>query len=507
MADIKNLKKIARKLQKLTTRYSRLEWVQYTTGYDLGVQPAYRKMVKLLKDQDNFRVVEECRAAGLEPVDRRRAEIMYLTFRPYHLSEELNRLDLEIQKLSSRLAQLLNTHRSVIAGREVRSTEISQILSEEPDRRRRKEAYLARAQVNRPLAEGGFIELLGLRREYSRLYGAADYAACRLEQQELEPGLFRNWPDEAARLRPEVDRVRADYGEKLLADPEVMPWDEAYLSARLAPELNRPVDMSEYQLRLNDFFGQLGFDLARHNITYDIFPRRNKSEWGYSFDIETARDSRILANVENRYHEYGVLLHETGHALHSSLLNPRESILNLGVSGIIAEGLANLFGDFLYHPTFFKGMFPGQAEEAGRHFQDLRRWDRASRISALPGILFDQALYREKISSLDDIHQLYWRIYQETLGRRPYAEEPTWGFRIHHTTHPIYLHNYFMGDLTGDMLKAAFRNRTGAAEVMDRPREFGKFLLDEVIAPSGLYTFSQLYRRISGEDFSLRYLA
>jgi hypothetical protein len=507
MADIKKLRSIARKLQKLTARYSRLEWVQYTAGYDFGIQKAYQKLVRVMKDQDNFRAIEDCRKAGLEPAEQRQADIMHLAFRPYHLSDELNRLDLEIQKLTTKLSGLLNTHRSAIDGREVRSTEISQILSEDPDREKRRQAYLARAQVNRPLAEGGFIELVALRREYARLYGAEDYAACRLEQQELEPGLFRSWPAEAARLLPDINRVRAEYGREYLEDPEVMPWDEAYISARLAPELNRRVDMSQYHGRLQEFFSRLGFDLSRYNITYDIFPRRNKSEWGYSFDIETAKDSRILANVENRYHEYGVLLHETGHALHSSLLKPREAILNLGVSGIISEGLANLFGDFLYHPAFFSGLFPAQDDETGRHFQALRRWDRASRIGALPGILFDQALYRDKIGSLDDIHQLYWKIYREILGRQPYAEQPAWGFRIHHTTHPIYLHNYFMGDLAGDMLKAAFLKRSGAADVMDRPGDFGKFLLREVIAPSGAYTFTQLYRRISGEDFSLKYLS
>jgi hypothetical protein len=50
----------------------------------------------------------------------------------------------------------------------------------------------------------------------------------------------------------------------------------------------------------------------------------------------------------------------TGHAVHSFLLNPDEEILNLGVSGIISDGIANLFQGFLYSPVFYKKFFSGE---------------------------------------------------------------------------------------------------------------------------------------------------
>jgi oligoendopeptidase F len=507
MSQIKKLAAIGRKLEKLSAQYSRLEWVQYTTGYDFGSQKAHQKLVKVFKDKKNYQAILDHKAMELEPLDKRRVEILYKAFKPYHLSDELNQLELEIQKLATQLSQVLNTHRSSLDGREIRSTEIAQILRSEPDREKRKKAYLARAQVNRPLFDAGFAELVGLRKEYARLYGAEDYPAYQLEQQELDVNLFDSWPAEAARLLPAMKKIKAEYGEKFIGQADVKPWDEAYISAQLAPELNHRVDMSACYEVLREFFLNFGWDITKHNITYDIFPRRNKSEWGYNFSIQTGKDSRILANVENRYDEYGVLLHETGHALHSFLLKPREAILNMGVSGIISEGFANLFGDLLYHREFFGRFFGDDLPRVQENFSALRRWERATRLGALPAIMFDQALYRENIKTIDDVHQLYWKTYRQVLGEEPYSGEPPWGFRIHYTTHPIYLHNYFMGDLTCDMLREVFKKRHKTEDIMAQGKKFGKFLMEDVIGPSGTHTYPELYKRISGEEFSLRYLA
>lgn len=506
MFEIKKLTAIGRKLEKLSAQYSRLEWVQYTTGYDFGAQKAYQKLVKVFKDKNNFQAVMDHKAKTLEPLDQRRVEIIYKAFKPYHLSEELNKLELEIQRLSTELSKVLNTHRSSLDGREIRSTEIAQILRSEPDREKRKTAFLARAQVNQPLFEAGFAELIGLRKEYARLYGAKNYVAYQLEQQELDVSMFENWPEQIAKLLPALKKIKAEFGEKYLGDTAVKPWDDAYISAQLAPELNHQVDMSACYDMVKEFFLSFGWDITKYNITYDIFPRRNKSEWGYNFPIQTAVDSRILANVENRYHEYGVLLHETGHALHSFLLKHREVLLNMGVSGIVSEGFANLFQDFLYDRSFYGQFFGEDQATAAENFANLKRWERATRLEAVPAILFDQALYLENVKTLDDVYHLYWKINRQILGEEPYAGEPAWGFRIHHTTHPIYLHNYFMGDLTCDMLKEVFKKRHNTGDIMKNAKKFGKFLMEEVIKPSGTYTYPELYKRVSGEEFSLKYL-
>ena len=42
--------------------------------------------------------------------------------------------------------------------------------------------------------------------------------------------------------------------------------------------------------------------------------------------------------------------------------------------------------------------------------------------------------------------------------------------------------------------------------IYDRPKEFGNFLREKVINPSGRYKFEDLYRSIAEDDFSIHHL-
>ena len=67
------------------------------------------------------------------------------------------------------------------------------------------------------------------------------------------------------------------------------------------------------------------------------------------------------------------------------------------------------------------------------------------------------------------------------------------------------MHNYFMGDVTCEMLRKVFCNKYGVNSISKKPKEFGEFLIKDVIEPSGLYKYEELFERISGEEFSLKW--
>lgn len=505
MNDINRVKNIADELDRLYIKYNKLEWTQYTTGFDFGAEESYQKIQEFLKDEDNFKVIKEHMKMELSPEDKRRMEIVYKEFEPFHLSKELNDLQLEIEKITNKLSKILNTHRVVFEGREISSVELTQILYNEEDRERRKAAYLSRSQVNECLVKGGFTELIKLRNEYARLYGAKDFVEYKLDKDELDSSIFDSWKDELRLLLPKIYKKRSEYARKYLNDNEIMPWDEFYINAKIAPSLNTKVDMSDYYKNISEFIKNFGIDITNYNITYDIFPRAQKSEWGYNFTIETGKDSRILANVKNMFNEYNVLLHETGHAIHSFNCDPNEKILNMGISGIISEGIANLFGSFIYEKAFYEKLITNSEAGAAieKEFHDIKEYKALNSMLSIHNILFDHELYRNNIESLEDINNLYWKTYKDILDQEPYSLEPIWGYRIHFTTHPIYLHNYFMGDVTCEMLAKVFKNKYSVESIMEKPKEFGEFLINNVIRLSGRYRYQELYKKISGEEFSL----
>ena len=500
---MERLLSMSKKLNEMGTNLSRLAWVQYTVGYDFGIEQAYKEMNDFLQDTSNYELVlEYMNRDDLDPVNKRRVEIAYNGIKQYHLNDELNELNMRIQKKTNELSMILNTFRFKLDCKEVSSVELTQILSNEDDRELRKKAYFARNQINQALVDGGFIDLINMRKEYAVKYGDKDFVEHMLKQNELSPTIFDNWRGDLKAHIDDLNSKRRKYAKKFLNVDEMMPWDEDYILAKIAPAQNSTVDMSNYYEKLRKFFLNFGLDLDEYNITYDIFSRKNKSEWGYNFPIEAGVDSRILANVKNKYHEYGVLLHETGHGIHSFLLKPEEILLNQGVSGIVTEGIANLFGGFLYDELFYKSFFDNSVEE---QFKELSEYKKLNYLRFVGNIFFDHELYRNDIKSLDDIHNLYFKVYGELFGDKPSIEAPPFAYRIHYTTHPIYMHNYFMGDVTCEMIRKVFCKKYGVSSVSEKPKEFGEFLISEVIDVSGLYKYEELFKRISGEEFSLKW--
>lgn len=132
--------------------------------------------------------------------------------------------------------------------------------------------------------------------------------------------------------------------------------------------------------------------------------------------------------------------------------------------------------------------------------------EKVNALRAIARIFFDQRFYTTQNESLEDVYKMYWKVQGDVLKQAPGDYEPPWAFLIHHTTHPIYLHNYFMGDVTCEMLKGVFNKQHKTENISEKPLDFGKFLYEQVVKPSGRYTYSELFERISGSEFNLSYM-
>ncbi len=206
MKDIKEVIKIAKKLDKLSTKYLSLSWTKYTTGFDFGVDHAYEKYTEVLKNKKYYEIILDHQSQILDPIDKRRIDIIALVFKPYHRSDELNKLDLQIQKKTNELSHILNTFRFTLDGQEISSTEIAQILRSNDNREHRKKAFLCRAQINKPMIDYDFIGLINMRKEYAQLYGAKNFVEFGLEFSELEARIFDNWTQEITKYLPRLKK-------------------------------------------------------------------------------------------------------------------------------------------------------------------------------------------------------------------------------------------------------------------------------------------------------------
>lgn len=500
------LKEMMKDLEKLQVKEGQLQWTQFTVGYDFGIKEANDAIMDFYKDKENYQVVLDAEIKAESEEDKRIAQIAKRAFESFHMSDEINELNRKIEEKTNELSKVLNTFRFKLDGKEVTSVEIMQILMGSEDRELRKKAYLCRNQINQPLYDAGFLELVDMRKQLAKLNGYDSFVDYMLYKNDLHADIFSDWKNQIKEVLPEIKRSRKEYANKYLKDDVIYPWDEAFVSASIAPSLNSKVDLMNYYEVVKSYFAKFGFNLDEYGIVFDVYSRKNKSEWGYFFPIEEGVDARILANVKDRYYEYNVLMHETGHGVHHSLNDKEKFILNSGISGIVTEGIANLFGSQIYTEPFFAQFFEGDLEKVKEEFDALVKWDKINAFRQVGLIMFDQNFYRTELSSLDDIHQMYWDTFNDYFEDEAGDYQPPWAYKIHHTTHPIYLHNYFMGDVTCEMLKSVFNKRENVDAITDQAESFGEFLFEEVIEPSGRYTYSELFERISGEKFSLKYM-
>lgn len=492
---------IAKEIDDLYREVSSRSWVQYTTGFDLGVSEAKAKVKDQLKNPEKYKIALAAHESKLDPIEQRKAKILHDQFKDFHLSDDVKRIKDELDELTNSLMTVVNKFRSEIDGKEMSGTEIGKILDQSPDRELRKKAYESRLPLNQQLVDAGFIKLINLRKELAHACGFKNYVEYSLERSGMSAELFKLWHAECAQRAEKYQAKSHQLAQEYLGVEKIMPWDQNYLKAQVCSLNDTQVDMTNFYDLIAKTFKKFDFDITKMNLTYDIFPRKNKSEWGYHFSIETGKDSRILANVSNRFSDYNVLMHETAHGVHYMGLNPDEILLNIGVSGILAEGFANFFGSQCFSREFLSEIFKENTEEAFQAFKKLNTVEHFQNYRIVADLFFDHELYYTDVKNADDIQKLRQSVGKEVLGEEGY--EVPWAKLIHHTSHPIYLHNYLLGDVMSENMRVEFSKRYPGKMAEDCPKEFGQFWKTEMLSPSGRDPFLELYKKVFKKDLSL----
>lgn len=496
------LDQIAIQMNTLYKEVSSRRWVQYTTGFDLGVIEAENRIKEFKKNKETFKIISDALSRYSCSDEKRKAQILYSSFKDYHLSDKVKNLKDQIDLQENKLVEVINKFRRKIGGKEISSVELGNILDQSSDRDLRRKAFESSLPLNQLLVDNGFVNLINLRKELSVAAGYDNFVDYALDYEELHSGIFKNWTAECSARINKYQTKSKKLAQTYLNLDNLRPWDQKYLKSQACSLENHEVDMTQFFKLLSKAFLKYGFDIEELNLTYDIFPRKNKSEWGYNFTIEMGKDSRVLANVSNKFSDFWVLMHETAHGVHYMGLNPEETIYNWGVSGIVSEGFANFMGNQCYSREFLSEVFQNsQLDQAMSEFQKLSSVVHFQNYRLVVDVLFDHQLYFSDLKSADDIQELRQKLGKQILGEEGY--DVPWGRLIHHTSHPIYLHNYFIGDVMGENLRHEFAARNTGKEVDLLPNEFGQFWKSELLDPSGKQPFLDLYRNVFGKDISI----
>ena len=233
----------------------------------------------------------------------------------------------------------------------------------------------------------------------------------------------------------------------------VEPWDYRYkigganrtLAARIPAEALESVN--------ERFYRDLGADLARLGVVYDLGARPDKSPLAYTDFLSRGRmvDGKwrpSVARVVGRYPWGGLfslneLVHENGHAVHISAIRARPAYTDWPDT-LFVEALADVPSWSVYEPAWQRRYLGAEAAE-----QASLRALYGTVVLDVAWSLFEIRMLRDPAA---DPNAVWTDITSHFLRIVPHPEVPWWAMRVQLVGNPGYMVNYGLGGvLTAEM--------------------------------------------------------
>jgi hypothetical protein len=238
------------------------------------------------------------------------------------------------------------------------------------------------------------------------------------------------------------------------SDPrKVEPWDYRYANSEANRDLAAMVPAAALLPVTERFYRELGADLARLQVMFDLEPRPGKSPLAYTDFVTRGRESgnrwhASIARVVGTYPTGGLfslneLVHENGHAVHVSAIHNRPAHMDWPDT-LFTEAFADVPSWSVYEPAWqrrYLGASTGESASLRALFGDV--------MLDVAWSLFELRLLRDPAA---DPNLLWTEITSSYLHIVPHPELPWWAMRVQLASDPGYMVNYGLGAmLTAEM--------------------------------------------------------
>jgi peptidyl-dipeptidase A len=423
------------------------------------------KIRQIYSNKEEYTSIKEYKDSGQikNALLKRQLDILYNGYLENQMEPELLK---KIVDLSSKVEHKFSIFRGAIWGRKVTNNEIKEILKNESNSNKRKEAWFASKQVG-PVVASDIIQLVKWRNKAARELGFDNYHTLSLTVSELDVEKLNQIFDELygltykpfGKLKAELDSILAEkYNIQI---EELMPWhyhDPFFQETPLVYELN----LDNYYKGKNieelgrSFYKGIGLNVESILENSDLYERDNKNPHAFCTDIDREGDVRILCNLKDNVDWMETMLHELGHAVYDKYFDFNlPYLLRSNAHIFVTEAIAMFFGRLSRNASWMQAMLNLSDDQFSEINQVSDKYTRLKQLIfarwAMVMYNFEKELYADPDQNLNS---LWWKIVEkyQLVNKPKRRNEPDWAAKIHFTIAPCYYHNYLMGELLASQL-------------------------------------------------------
>jgi oligoendopeptidase F len=395
----------------------------------------------------------------------------------------------------------VNAFHYQVGGQAKTLTELGEILSTQPDRAKRREAFLAyRQSADKNTAP--IVHCMELNDRIGRQEGFANgaeagLATCSLKRDQVLADLDAFERSTRPAYLKMLAQAKRDLKVERLEAWDIDHWLHVQETAGGSDAWPREPGLE----RMKGLMKAIGFmpdSLPIDARVWDV------PTGGITFPIRPPFESRLLTNPFTGSDFYETLFHEYGHCLNAVLedKNLPPSFL-AGDETPMSEGLAECLGHFAYDRHWLArvaGVTPeraAQLERVGK--MQLLLW---LRRSICLNAYFELTAYGNLHVDLDSLYAATYLRYAGT----PLPPGHMFARRDEFATGPMYLQSYLYANMIATQLRDAMRAQFGVEDLTNEPR-VAAWMTAYLYAPGGAVPWPEKVRRATGKPLGTEALS
>lgn len=476
---------LSRKIHKLATKLGIAEWNYYINSNKENLKKYnefFDENLKLWSNKKTYTKILGFEEKGVnDKTLKRTIKKLIHDFKDNVSDVGLHK---KLKSMENNIAKTVNSYKGVIDGKEYSNADLVTILDTEKNPEIRQKAYNARFVDISNKVEKDLINLVKERNLYAQKKGYNNFYSYMLKEEYKvdEKQLFNVVDKIVDTTRPIYKLLRAKENAETaktfgIPEEKLQPWHYGLLSKdNPENEVNKYIkDNTQMENLVYDMYDKMGWKVKEMPITLDLYPKANKNQHGFCFDLNPNKDARILANLKNDVQSTQTLLHEMGHSVYALKYSPKLQYLDQTTHHATTEAVAMMMETVPDREAFYTKALNlpksiSEKLEINRLKNSLKFVNRYATL-----INFEKSMYENPDQ---DLSKLWFEMRNKyEMRNMPDKIVNEWANIPHLLSCPAYLQNYFRAEIMqNQMYDTAHKALGNLTENTDTAKFFEKKL-------------------------------